>query len=237
MASNKRKTRASATPPAEAAAPIPASAIELVEIDKLIPDPRNTKTHTREQAARLAGMVREFGFTDLVLIDGDNVIRAGHGRRDAVSLLREQGTSYYVHATKTHETDRLPCVRLSNLTPAQLRALVIQNNRAPEVAGSWDMEALRVELGELSLDGFDMALLGYTSDELDTLLSGSETVDIGGTSGDDSRTGVDSAYLKFGKESIPLTEDELEAINARYRDHVSEHGMHYGFVASLLGLS
>jgi hypothetical protein len=213
---------------------VPAAMIELLPIDRLIPDPRNVKRHTPEQAARLAGMIREFGFTDLVLIDGDNVIRAGHGRKEAISILREAGVGYYVHATQTTETDHVPCVRLSRLSPTQLRALVVANNRSPEVAGSYDMEALTLEVGALSEAGFDMAALGFSEDELDALLSTLEPLAEGEGEGDGDKGG---AVLQWKGKKVPLQAAELRALDAALAAHVEESQTEAGFVSSILGLA
>lgn len=231
MTKQKRKS-----PPPRPSAAVPAAMIELLPIDRLIPDPRNVKRHTPEQAARLAGMIREFGFTDLLLIDGENVIRAGHGRKEAISILRDGGIGYYVHATQTTETDHVPCVRLSRLSPTQLRALVVANNRSPEVAGSYDMEALTLEVGELSEAGFDMAALGFSEDELDALLSTLEPLPEGGAEGEgEGEKG--GAVLQWKGKKVPLQAAELRALDAALAAHVEDAQTEAGFVSSILGLA
>ena len=130
--------------------------IETVDIEKLIPYARNSRTHSDEQVAQIAGSIREFGFTNPVLIGVDNDIIAGHGR---VMAARKLGLA------------EVPCIRLAHLTDTQRRAYVIADNKLALNSG-WDEELLKVEL--LSLrdeENFDLDLIGFSEDELAALLS------------------------------------------------------------------
>ena len=130
--------------------------IEIVDIEKLIPYARNSRTHSDEQVAQIAGSIREFGFTNPVLIGVDNDIIAGHGR---VMAARKLGLA------------EVPCIRLAHLTDTQRRAYVIADNKLALNSG-WDEELLKVEL--LSLrdeENFDLDLIGFSEDELAALLS------------------------------------------------------------------
>jgi len=145
--------------------------IEMMRTADLIPYARNTRTHSPEQVAQIAGSIREFGFTNPVLIDGDNGIIAGHGRVMAASKL---GLA------------KVPCIRLAHLTDTQKRAYIIADNKLAELAG-WDEEMLKLELGELQNEDFNLELIGFSQDELDDLLNlGEEGGKAGLTDDDDA---------------------------------------------------
>lgn len=129
--------------------------IENVPIEKLIPYAMNARTHSEEQVAQIAGSMREFGFTNPVLIDTEGTIIAGHGR---------------VMAARKLELKSVPCIRLGHLTPQQVRAYVIADNKLALNAG-WDDEKLKAELEALSADGFEMGLTGFSEEELSALLA------------------------------------------------------------------
>jgi hypothetical protein len=131
-----------------------ADKIELIEIEKLIPYARNSRTHSDEQVAQIAGSIREFGFTNPVLVDKDGTIVAGHGR---VMAARKLGMA------------SVPCLRLGHLTESQVRAYVIADNKLALNAG-WDEEMLKSEIAAIKDDGFEIDLLGFSDDELSELL-------------------------------------------------------------------
>jgi len=128
--------------------------IEQVNIDALIPYARNSRTHSDAQVAQIAASIKEFGFTNPVLIDQDGSIIAGHGRTMAA---RKLGMS------------EVPCIRLAYLTPAQKKAYVIADNKLALNAG-WDDEMLKIELQELKELEFDLDLIGFDADELAKIL-------------------------------------------------------------------
>lgn len=128
--------------------------IEQVSVSTLIPYARNSRTHSDEQVSQIAGSIREFGFTNPVLIDADGTIIAGHGR---------------VMAAKKLGLETVPCIRLGHLTPSQVRAYVIADNKLALNAG-WDDQMLRSELESLQEDGFNMDLTGFSEEELAELL-------------------------------------------------------------------
>lgn len=128
--------------------------IEQIPTADLIPYARNSRTHSDEQVAQIAGSIQEFGFCNPVLIDAANGIIAGHGRVMAASRLK---------------LETVPCLRLSHLTDAQKRAYVLADNRIALSSG-WDEELLANELSDLHADEFEMALLGFDTDELAKLL-------------------------------------------------------------------
>ena len=127
--------------------------IEMVNIEQLIPYARNSRTHSDAQVAQIAASIKEFGFTNPVLVDGEGSIIAGHGR---------------VLAARKLGMDTVPVIRLNYLTEAQRRAYVIADNKLALNAG-WDEEMLALELGELGELGFDLELTGFSDEEIDAL--------------------------------------------------------------------
>ena len=123
---------------------------KVVSVDKLIPYARNSRTHSDEQVTKIAASIKEFGFLNPVIIDGENGIIAGHGR---------------VMAAKKIGLETVPVIEASHLTEAQRRAYVIADNRLALDAG-WDEEMLRVEFAELEELGFDLELTGFELGEI-----------------------------------------------------------------------
>ena len=128
--------------------------IEYRKVGELIPFIRNSRTHSEEQVAQISASIKEFGFTNPILIDGENGLIAGHGR-----LL---GARKLGMAT-------VPTIQLTGLTKTQKAAYIIADNRLAEKAG-WDNEMLALELGEIGELGFDLDLTGFTADEIAALM-------------------------------------------------------------------
>lgn len=129
-------------------------AIEYESVEALIPYVANSRTHSDAQVAQIAASIKEFGWTNPILIDGENTIIAGHGRLLA--------------ARKLGMAD-VPVIRLDHLTKAQQRALVIADNQLALNAG-WNMDMLKAEIEDLKLEDFDIDLLGFDDKFLDGLL-------------------------------------------------------------------
>ena len=129
--------------------------IEYRPIEALIPYARNSRTHSDAQVAQIAASIREFGWTNPVLVDGSNGIIAGHGR---------------VLAARKLGFDQVPVIELAHLTESQKRAYVLADNKLAENAG-WDDELLRIELEALQAAGFDLSLTGFADDELAALMA------------------------------------------------------------------
>lgn len=132
--------------------------IEQIKTSKLIPYARNTRTHSDAQVAQIAGSIREFGFTNPVLIDAENGIIAGHGR---------------VLAAQKLELDKVPCIRLLHLTDTQRRAYIIADNKLALNSG-WDEAMLGLELSDLREADFDLGLIGFDADEIERVLNPEE---------------------------------------------------------------
>lgn len=119
-------------------------------ITELEPYARNARTHSDEQVAQIAASMREFGFTNPVLVDGKGGIIAGHGR---------------VMAAKQIGLEHVPTIELGHLTEAQRQAYVIADNQLALKAG-WSMELLRAEMESLGELGFELSLIGFNDGEL-----------------------------------------------------------------------
>jgi ParB-like nuclease domain len=124
--------------------------VNYIGLDKLIPYVNNSRTHDGQQVAQIAASIREFGFTNPILIDSDNSIIAGHGRLKAARLLN---------------LDSVPTITLDGLSDTQKRAYIIADNKLALNAG-WDNQLLMLELDALDADGFDLDLTGFSEDEL-----------------------------------------------------------------------
>jgi DNA modification methylase len=128
--------------------------IEQRSVSELIPYAANSRTHSDAQVAQIAASIKEFGWTNPILIDGGNTIIAGHGRLLAARKLG---------------LEEVPAIIIDHLTKAQQRALVIADNQLALNAG-WDMDMLKAEIEDLNLENFDINLLGFDEKFLDGLL-------------------------------------------------------------------
>ena len=128
-------------------------AYKKAKVESLIPYARNSRTHSESQVDKIAASIKEFGFLNPIIVDGDGGIVAGHGR---VLAAKKLGMEY------------LPTIEADHLTDAQRRAYVIADNRLALDAG-WDDDLLRVEFDDLRADGFDLELTGFTLDEISAL--------------------------------------------------------------------
>ncbi len=155
---------------------------ENYPVDKLIPYARNSRTHNDEQVAQIVASIKEFGFTNPILIGADDVIIAGHGR-----LLAAQRMGL----------KEVPIVRLPHLTETQRRALVIADNKIALNAG-WDEEMLALEMKELGDLDFDLDLLGFSLGELKELEAFGEPKPGGNTDEDEVPEVPEEAVTKPG---------------------------------------
>lgn len=127
--------------------------IQYKPIQDLIPYARNSRTHNDAQVAQIAASIKEFGWTNPVLLDGENGIIAGHGRVMA--------------AQKLGETE-VPTIELSHMDENQRRAYIIADNKLALNAG-WDNEMLSLEMSDLKDAGYDLGLTGFSLDEIEDL--------------------------------------------------------------------
>ena len=128
--------------------------ITTKKVDSLIPYVKNSRTHSDAQVAQIAASIKEFGWTNPILVDGDNGIIAGHGRLLAARKLGFK---------------EVPAIELKDLTETQKKAYIIADNRLALNAG-WDNEMLTIELNDLLADGFALDILGFDPKEIAALL-------------------------------------------------------------------
>jgi len=132
--------------------------VEYKNIKELIPYCNNSRTHSDEQVLQIASSIKEFGFTNPVLIDGQGGIIAGHGRIMAAQKLK---------------MDEVPTITLNDLSEAQKKAYIIADNKLALNSG-WDDELLKIELEQLKELDFDLGLIGFSDDELALLMLGED---------------------------------------------------------------
>jgi DNA modification methylase len=149
-------------------------------LGELIPYARNPRTHTDAQVAQIAASIREFGWTNPVLVDGANGIIAGHGR---------------VLAARKLGWEQVPVIELAHMSEAQKRAYVLADNQLALNAG-WDEALLRLELADLSDLGFELGLIGFGAGELERLLAGDDRTGL--TEDDEAPALPDQAITKPG---------------------------------------
>ncbi len=134
---------------------MPTLQIDYRPIESLIPYARNARTHSEEQIAQIAASIREFGFNNPILVDGQRGVIAGHGR---------------ILAARKLDMADLPVIELAHLTERQKRAFILAENKLTERAG-WDDELLSLELADLEAAGFDLDLTGFDDGEIESLLA------------------------------------------------------------------
>lgn len=122
-------------------------------VSDLIPYVNNTRTHSDEQVQQIASSIKEFGFTNPVLLDEKDGVVAGHGRIMAAKLL---------------QLDEIPTITLKGLSEAQIKAYIIADNKLALNAG-WDDELLKLEIEALHDMDFNIDLLGFNAEELEDL--------------------------------------------------------------------
>lgn len=154
--------------------------IEQIPPDQLRPYERNSRTHSPEQVQQIVASIAEFGFVNPVLIDDGRRIIAGHGR---------------VLAAASMGLETVPCLKVSDLTEAQIRAYIIADNKLAENSG-WDEVLLRQEMGELHGLGFDLSLTGFSAADLESLLNPNGTT--GNTDPDEVPDTPDEPTTRMG---------------------------------------
>ena len=130
--------------------PVASLVIDYRGINTLVPYIRNARTHSDAQVAQIAASIKEFGFTNPILLDGESGIIAGHGRLAAARMLK---------------MDEVPVIELAHLSKAQKQALILADNKLAMNAG-WDDDLLKVELTGLGDMGFDLELTGFGLEEM-----------------------------------------------------------------------
>ena len=129
--------------------------IEYLKIADIIPYSNNPRNNDGEAVDRVAASIAEYGFKSPIIIDKDNIIIAGHTRYKAAKKLN---------------LDTVPVIKANDLTPAQIKAYRIADNRVSEYA-TWNNELLSIELEKLQEFDFDLELTGFEEWEIDNLLN------------------------------------------------------------------
>lgn len=123
-------------------------------VEDLIPYVNNARTHSDDQVTQIASSIKEFGFNNPILTDGENGVIAGHGR-----LL----------AAKKLGLETVPTIELSGLSEAQKKAYILADNKIALISG-WDEELLKIELDDLQLQGIDLETVGFSAEELQNII-------------------------------------------------------------------
>lgn len=182
---------------------------ELIPYEK---NPRNNKLAINE----VVRSIKEYGFTNPILVNAEMVILAGHTRREASILAG---------------LDRVPYIILDDLTPEQEKAYRLADNKLAELS-LWDEDLLKEELEDLLDKDYDLSLTGFTDVDLSGLFT---DVEEPGEEEDDTPKEEKTTLpmLRFGSNSVRITQDELVMLSNRYNEYVeAEPGE--GFVTWLL---
>ena len=194
---------------------ITAQSIEMVPVDDLIEYPGNARKHPSDQIALLCGMIQEYGFTVPLLIDTEGTIIAGNGRLMA--------------ARKLGMFD-VPCIRAGHLTRAQIKALVIADNKITSNS-SWDEGLLKLEMSAIKeMDEALLGLTGFDFQEIDDILDGMLTEE--SSDKDDEVPKVH--FLSVGKHKIELTPEEKNDLVSLFSEWSGHHGSYRGLIQHLV---
>lgn len=196
--------------------------VVIMDIEKLIDNPNNVKIHTQEQIELIKKSIDKLGFNSIVVIDEENMILAGHGR---VLALKETGE-------KT-----VPCLKISNLTEEEKLQIMMMDNTSVLMTGI-DEEMAKLVIEKLELAEADLELTGLSLEKISELkiedLDIPEVLAIDKQQNEISRE--TSLKLTFGTRKVIITDEELERLEAKYKEYINEMGVDFGFVSYLLGV-
>jgi len=136
------------------AATTPEFAVEWWPLARVRPYPKNARKRSKRAIEKIAASIKEFGWRQPLVVDGDGVLVVGHGRRDGAELLGLETVPVHV---------------ANDLTLAQIRAYRLADNRLNEDA-TWDLDLLSIELGELRRLDFDLEVTGFSEQEVDEMV-------------------------------------------------------------------
>lgn len=194
------------------------------QLDEIKPYDRNPRQNDKAVDA-VAKSIEANGFKVPMIVDRDGVIIAGHTRYKAAKQL---GMS------------RVPCILADDLTPEQVKAFRIADNKTNELA-DWDDSLLKLELEDLQELDFDLSLTGFSDYEIDNILFGDHSdvpdgmeIDQFGD-GDDEGETVMSNLLTFCGRKVPMTDEEAEMLTLKFESYADDNHTAYGFVNHLLG--
>lgn len=144
------------------------SAVVYLPIDNIKGYRQHARTHSKRQRKLMERSIREFGFILPILIDTNGTVIAGHLR---------------VMVAKAIGYTKVPTIRITHLTPEQVRAYRIADNRLAEL-GEWDREILAVELQDLIEIDFDVELTGFEAPEIDLIIGDAASAGADGAAND-----------------------------------------------------
>ena len=190
--------------------------MEVLYCDPLELIPYGNNPRVNDYAVkRVLESIKEFGFTNPILVDKDMVIIAGHTRREASILAG---------------LEEVPYIVLTDLTPEQVKAYRIADNKLSELS-TWDEDLLREELWGLQEADFSLEVMGFTEIDLIKLLEVEEYEEPKEKTPKEEKTTL--PMLRFGSNSVRITEDELIMLSNRYNEYV-EATPEEGFIVWLL---
>jgi len=179
--------------------------IERWPIERLVPRSTNPRTHSKEQIAGIAASIKEWGWTNPILVGTDNDIIAGHARLAAAQKL---------------EMPEVPVIQLAHLSPAQRRALVIADNQLAVLGAGWDEEMLRIELATLQEEDYNLDLVGFDDVELARLLEAQDAAE--GLTDEDSVPDLPEAPVTVAGDLWILGEHRLFCGDATKQSDVDQ---------------
>ena len=189
--------------------------IQYCNPEELIPYEKNPRDN-RAALDAIELSIEEYGFTNPILVNEEKVILAGHTRREAAILAG---------------LEKVPYIVIDGLTEAQQRAYRLADNKLSELA-LWDEDLLKEELEDLLDDDYDLSLTGFSDVDLTDLLKDEEDLeDIEPEEPKEKKTTL--PMLRFGSNSVRITQDELIMLSNRYNEYVEEEPGE-GFITWLL---
>ena len=189
--------------------------IQYCNPEELIPYEKNPRDN-RAALDAIELSIEEYGFTNPILVNEEKVILAGHTRREAAILAG---------------LEKVPYIVVDGLTEAQQKAYRLADNKLSELS-IWDEDLLKEELEDLLDEDYDISLTGFSDVDLTDLLKDEEDLeDIEPEEPKEKKTTL--PMLRFGSNSVRITQDELIMLSNRYNEYVeAEPGE--GFVTWLL---
>ena len=192
--------------------------IEYINIMDLVGYGRNARTHSEDQIQQLIDSINEYGFTNPVLIDENNILIAGHGRTEAAKQIGMQ---------------EIPVIRLKDLSENQKKALRISDNQLALNAG-WDFQLLAAEISDLQSVDFDIDLLGFDEDFLEDILAGDTDKLEDDKDEEDDEPQVKIIRMKFGSNEVEISAEELGRLETKLIQYVDANEFTSGFATWLM---
>lgn len=187
---------------------------EKIDLAKVKPYDRNARVHSSVQIEKIMQSIKEYGFTNPILIDEENNLIAGHGRLEAIKQLNKVDF-------KESPIKEIPCIRIEGLSESQRRSLVIADNRLAELS-DWYIELLKEELGELEDMGVDLEIIGFENGVEELERQADEDFDWSGSggSGDSVKTISDQSLALTIKMSERNYREAIEIFGEEDREEM-----------------